>query len=93
MESKNYSKLRQEYLKVNGEKIYNQLVKSGKISIYLNEIGVQASKYEKEIVNEIIKKSHIREKLRENNSIDFERKKKEIRKIAELIVLETLIYV
>lgn len=93
MKSKNYSKLRQEYLKVNEEERYNQLVKSGKISVYLNEIGVQASKYEKEIVNEIIRKSYLREKLRENNSIEFGRKEKEIRKIAELIVLETLIYV
>ena len=80
------------FLKENSREIYNTLLVSGKMSVYLGDIEQQAKAMLNELVTKFAEEEKITEELKEKEPMLWTQKMNDIRNRAAEIVKEELIY-
>ena len=87
-----YGRLKLEYMKKHQLGLYSDLILSGTLPEYLIEIDKTANERTKKIINELAKEEKVDENLKQNNQLEWGRCMNNIKKRAEEIVLNELIY-
>ncbi len=81
------------FLKKNNRGVYNTLLVSGKMSVYLGDIEQQAKAMLNELVTKFAEEEQITEELKEKESMFWMQKMNSIRNRATEIVKEELSYI
>ena len=87
-----YGLLKLEYLKKKKKGLYTELLMKDKLNEYLHDIDITANNRINNLILLLAEKENIDEKLKQNNQFLWIGKIKNVKNIAEEIVLKELIY-
>lgn len=88
-----YGKLRLKYLKENKKVVYTQLLIENKLQEHLTNIDIIANKRFELLMKKFMKQENITEELKTTNQMEWVSKMNRIKKLAEEIIFNELIYV
>lgn len=88
-----YGKLSLKYLKENKKVLYTQLLIENKLQEHLTNIYIIANKRFELLMKQFMEQENITEKLKSTNQLEWVSKMNNIKKLAEEIILNELIYV